>query len=191
MATLDEDPPHGPLDEIGPAKAIQPPRSTLPTPLRSAWPRLSLGEVMVSVAVVAVVSRWPQLMTLAVVGLGYLASRKLPRSSLPRLVKLALAFHGPAVIGFFSDCDHCRQVWAILWPVIPGGIPLGAAHAYLGWQRWPNPVEFVAAGMFTLVLWLIAWKLAARGPVWAIATTCVVLCSSAFASWAIYSAIRS
>ena len=143
------------------------------------------------VVVVAVVSRWPQLMTLAVVGLAYFVGRKLDGASLRRLTTLALAFHGPAVIGFFSECDHCRKVWAILWPVIPGGVPMGYAQARLGFGRWEDPIEFALAALFTLILWGIAWRIARIGHVWAIATTCVILGYSGLTTWAIYAAIRS
>ena len=58
-----------------------------------------------------------------------------------------VAVYLPCVIGFFSDCSHCRLIWVKLFPIVPGIIPAYWMTALLGLNRLPESIEFGLAAL--------------------------------------------
>ena len=65
----------------------------------------------------------------------------------------AAALWGPASIGFFSDCSHCREVWPSMVAVAPGYLPALVVFRSVAGNNLPDGAEWVAALVLTLGLW--------------------------------------
>jgi hypothetical protein len=158
--------------------------------------RIPLIAVMGLVALAAVVCRWPVLAGFAAPVAAYGVLRKLgPPPGAEGLREFALVagvVYLPCVIGFFSDCDHCRTAWLTLFPAVPGLYPsllVLSALRLLG--RVPEATATVLAALLTSV-WLVALTLVGRcGNSWLAAALVVGLAYSGLAAWVLSALIRA
>jgi hypothetical protein len=150
--------------------------------------RVSLAELIGLVALIAIACRWPLFCIFAIPLVAYRATRVgVPRALAPVL----LAVYAPCLIGFFSECSHCRHEWARLWPVIPGGVAWEAFRIVSGLPRLSEFATFGVSAVVTLILISIATSVASRGRV-ALTITVIALSGvSSLAAFIAYSALRS
>jgi hypothetical protein len=122
--------------------------------------RVSLAQLMGLIALVAVGCRWPSFLIVLLPAAAYFAtSFGLPKAFAPVL----LALYAPCLIGFWSDCAHCRQTWTFLWPVVPGGAVWMLSQRFLGFPAWSDPAVYAISALITVVIIGVGTFVAARG----------------------------
>lgn len=133
-------------------------------PPAGSRPRPSIAAIMGVVALAALACKWPMqaipIATFAAVG----GAIRLIRPGRVRAYGLVLAAtYAPALIGHSLDCTHCRETWAVIWPVIPGGIVAEFARSFEGLPRLSDAASYALAAAITLALILMATAIAPRG----------------------------
>lgn len=153
--------------------------------------RFTVATLLGLVAVVAVASRWPLVLVPALPAAWDWFGRKtgvLPRAPVwPVLGSVYL----PCLIGLLNNCDHCRGVWEMIWPAVPGVVGMEAARAMLGISRSNEVVWFALSGVLTLAWIALLLLLASRGRRAFLATITGSAVVSTLAAAALYQAIRS
>lgn len=153
---------------------------------------------MIGVALAALIIRWPLVGFPAALTLAPVAAALSGRARLARDTALVLACaYVPYAPGFFIPCDHCREAWAQLFTIAPGGFLLELARVAIPPLRdllpshFEAPVAYLASGVATVLLLASVVALARRGSAWKAAAAVAVLAYSSVVSWCFYAAIRS
>jgi hypothetical protein len=107
------------------------------------------------------------------------------------LILVLLAVYLPTLIGFFSDCDHCRSAWRHLFAVVPGGVAVECVR-YVVKFEWPGEATTYAVSATVTLMLLVALVLVGkRSRGWLFASVLAGLAWSGFASIVAYMAIRA
>jgi hypothetical protein len=148
------------------------------------------------VALAAVVCRWPSLAGLAapVAAYGVLRRLGLPPGveGLREFALVTGVIYLPCVVGFFSDCDHCRGVWLTFFPAVPGMFPsllILSTFRLLG--RMPEAMTTVLAALLTSVWLVVLMLVGRRGNLWLAAALLVGFAYSCLAAWVLYALVRA
>jgi hypothetical protein len=146
---------------------------------------------MLGVALVAVCLKWPILAAPAVLLGGAGAVGRVWGPGPGRAAAAVLvAVYAPTIQGFFLDCEHCRNVWRWIAPVLPGGIVAELLRALTGLRMPSDASSYGLAAALTLILLGGLIWLAARGRAWLVAVAVACGAGSAFASFAVGQALR-
>lgn len=151
-------------------------------PSAKTRPRLSIAAAMGAVLLAALACKWPMqaIPFGAMAAIGIAIRRFSPRRL--RAYGLALAaLYAPATIGLTLDCGHCRETWAAIWPVVPGGIIAELARMACGSPRLSDATTYALAAAITPALILAATAVAARGR---IALGVTLAACGLFGAWA-------
>ena len=108
-----------------------------------------------------------------------------------RFLGLALlAVYLPTLIGFFSDCPHCRRAWLWVWPTVPGAVAIEWVR-YLVKFNWPGEVvAYAVSALATLGIVAAVIRLGRWGRGWLLFGVLLAFLWSCFAAFLAYSAIR-
>lgn len=154
--------------------------------------RVSAAEMMGWVAWAAVALKWPRYVLPTGPPLAYLMVRRANRALGRAAGQVLLAAYVPTlIVGLLLDCAHCRETWALLWPIVPGAPVWYFIQRGLGWGRLPDGLEFAASGVATLALLVLATWVATRGRWGRVAVPLAVAIGSTVAAEVIAAAVRS
>jgi hypothetical protein len=148
---------------------------------------------MVLVAVAAVVFRWPDMAYLAIPPAAYLVAEwaGLGVRGRARLGILLGAVYLPSLLGFFTDCGHCRETWLRLFPITPTLAPSLLALKLIGVGRLPDPAEFALASLAVCGLLAVLQRVGGRGRAWLLGAVVFGFGWSCAWAWVLHAIVRS
>jgi hypothetical protein len=142
------------------------------------------------IALSALAARWPILVTpLVAFGVVRGIARFDRRLALTTASVLA-AVYSPGLVGLMLECAHCRQVWAFVWPVLPGGTLVHLASGFLGISWRSDRLQWAAGGIATVLLVTGLVWVAGRGRWWRLATVAIALTASTVVTTITYHVIQ-
>jgi hypothetical protein len=158
---------------------------------RSRSFRFALADLLGLIALTAIGCRWPALIIAVISIAAYRLTRAIAIVSREAIALVLASVYLPCVIGFFSDCTHCRGVWMNLWGVLPGGVAWMGIVVLLGLPRSSDVVSFSGAAILTLAYIVCAVLVASRGRRFLAGVTLACFGLSSIAAFFAYVAIRS
>jgi hypothetical protein len=153
----------------------------------------SLAGIMALVAVAAVIARWWEWSYLSISAIAYFTAYRIVRGprGWARFLTLLGAIYAPCVLGFWTDCDHCRETWIKLFPIAPTVAPTLFIVQLLGFGRLPDHAEFGLSAVTLCILLATLATIGRRGRARLIGSALFGLAWSCLWAWVFHALLRS